>query len=248
MRRSSVLPILLSLLMAGGALEAQSTSAFDTRQRLDARLDSLQSVMARSGDDAEEARAAREIDRIENRLRRGDFQPGDVVDIQVRGDSSLTGEFVVDPARTLEMPTVENIDLWGVLYSEGEAHVRDAVSVYLRDPDIRVRITKRLAVMGEVSSPGFYSLSPSATIADAIDLAEGPTRNANLDQVQLRRGGDDVLRLDQAPLTDITLMQIGTQRGDQLHVPETSNWSLREIIGLTGAVAGLGFAIERLFF
>lgn len=217
-----------------------------TRAELEARLETLQSRM--SGQAARDTSTARRLEKIRERLRTGDFRVGDLVQLQVRGDQSLSGTFSVNRQRQLELPTLPPVDLDGVIYSEVEAALEEALSEYLRNPNIRAQALWRVAVVGGVGEPGFYDLSPSATLSDAMMQAGGPTQRADLDEVEFRRQGTNLLEGWDRPIETLTLAELEAQRGDQLFVPqEGSGMGFVGVLGLISGLSGTVWAITRLF-
>ncbi|HKK08730.1 MAG TPA: SLBB domain-containing protein, partial [Gemmatimonadota bacterium] len=196
-------------LMPGSSAVAQSPArtvpgasagealTFASRQELQTHVDSLSDVLSRTDDSQTAAMIREEIDRTRRRLEQGDFQPGDVIQLTVRGDSTLTGKFPVRSGPELELPTVANVDLSNVLFAEADSVIRASLSEYLRRPEVEVRVLRRVAVTGGVTNPGFYDFPPSATLSEVIMAAGGPTQNAKLTKMEFRRDGKDLL--DQEP-------------------------------------------------
>jgi len=207
-----------------------------TRSELQARLDSLRSA----GDSQAAAR-------VEQRLQRGDLQPGDVLQVQVWGDSSFSGNYVVSPQRTIQIQGLTEVDLHGVLYSEADSAVAKGLQEILRSPRVRVQSLTRVAVLGAVKNPGFYDLQPTSSVADALMVAGGPQQSADVNNMQLVRNGENVLPDKEPGLTTMTLADLGVQRGDQLLVPAQGHGlSLQVILGGLGALIGLTYGITRL--
>lgn len=219
-----------------------------TRQELRSRLDRLEKTVA-SRPGSQDAREARErLDVIRRRLEQGDFQPGDVVRLTARPDTALNGTFRVNEARELELPTIPDVDLAGVLYAEADSVVRRHVAEYIRDPAVRVQVTRRIAVLGAVQSPGFYDLAPSTTLSDVLMAAGGPTGNAELDDIELRRNGKNVLEGRDPSLQRMTLADLGPSRDDQLVVPQQGGgFGVTEALGVISSVSGVAWAITRIF-
>ena len=54
----------------------------------------------------------------------------------------------------------------------------------------------RVQVLGEVSQPGYYTVSPSATLFSALYYFNGPTEMGSLRDVHLIRGNKKITSID----------------------------------------------------
>lgn len=247
------------LLLAAAPAAAQSTGSPDadagmtaaerplaTRAQLEAQLEALES---RSG----AAPAVKQrIERIRTRLREGDFRAGDLVDLRVRGDADLTGTFSVNENRALEAGNLPPLSLDGVLYSEVEPALEEAIRQYVRDPSVRARVLMRIAVVGGVGKPGFYDLPPTATLSEALMEAGGPSSRAKLDEIEYLRQGNDLLEKREEttdrPVETLTLAELGARRGDQLRVPPgDGKGSFMTVLGVVSGISGIAWGISRVF-
>jgi protein involved in polysaccharide export with SLBB domain len=160
--------------------------------------------------------------RIRQRLQEGDFRAGDRILVEVRQEPQLSGEFTVEPGRTITLPDVGAISVAGVLRSELADHLRQELGRYLQNPVVTARSLIRIAILGEVGSPGFFTLPASLVLEDVVMEAGGPTRSANLDRIRIERAGEAIWRdgaLQQAMLDARTLDQLSLQAGDRIVVP-----------------------------
>lgn len=218
-----------------------------TRAELESQLETLKERLA-SDPDRPSRELERRIEQLRDRLQSGDFRAGDLVELRVRSDPDLTGSFSVNRQRQLELETLPSVDLGGVLYSEIESTLRDALDDYIRDPNVRARVLLRVAVVGGVNSPGYYDLSPSTTLSEALMQAGGPSQQAKLDEMEFRREGRDVLSRGEGPVESLTLAELGARRGDQLYVPPAeSGTSVMGVLGVVSGLAGTAWAISRIF-
>lgn len=253
--RSAVAAAFAALLLAGPAAaqtgatgQGGMSAAPAPRSELESRLERLEQSV-QEGESGREARDARQrIEVIRRRLEQGDFQPGDVVRLTVRSDSSLTGTFQVNGQRDLELPTVPDVSLAGVLYAEADSAVREHLGEFIRDPEVRVQVTRRLAILGAVQNPGFYDLAPSTTLSDALMEAGGPTGNADLDDLRLRRGGRNVLEGRDPSLQRMTLADLGPSQDDQLVVPQSGGgFGVLDALGVVSTISGAVWGLTRIF-
>ena len=188
-------------LQAVGTSEARSQSVPDdiraaaaTRTELETRSASLERELR--SDSVKQTRRDSLIvqaQEIERRLREGDFAPGDRIVLHVQGEQSLNDTLTVRGEQMLPVPGFPDLALHGVLRSELRERVQSHLARFLRDPQFSVTPLIRVAVVGEVTRPGFYSLPPDARIADAIMLAGGPTGSGDLGRLTLSHGGRRLL-------------------------------------------------------
>ena len=80
----------------------------------------------------------------------------------------------------------------------------------------------RIAVLGEVATPGFFALPANALLSDAITHAGGPTRDAEMKKLHISRRGTTVQQgenLRSALAAGWTLDDLRLQAGDELIIP-----------------------------
>lgn len=216
-------------------LEAQAqSSAYSSRMRADAR---------------------QRIDHIQTRLQDGDFQVGDRILLDVEGEPELEGEFIVRSGRVVEIPIVGEMPLQGILRSELQAAMQEHLSDYIRNPRVRTQALIRLSVLGQVGSPGFYTIAADLPVTDALTLAGGPTGNADLLAMRVERGDTRIWEgesMETAVIQGRTLDQMNIQAGDRIVIPsggqERSGWETMRIVSITlGSIVSLGYALSRIF-
>lgn len=234
-----------ALVGAAAALSAQMYGPrMATRAELEAAVDSLEHLQAT----ASVRELNQEIVAIRDRLEHGDIRPGDVVTLSVSGEEKWTGEFTVTPRQTLELEDIDPIPLTGVLYAEAEETVARALSRYLREPRVRLDVLKRIAVLGQVGSPGFYNVKGSALVSDVIMMAGGPGGNAKVEKLQIRRDGDRIPESEaRVAFQSRSLDQLGVVSGDELFVPGGTGVSAwRIFVGALGVAGSITLLITRL--
>lgn len=220
------------------------------RQDLQELLQQLeQTAESSSADSGTRQQARSSAARIRQRLQEGDFRAGDRVVLEVRNEPDMTGEFTVEPGRTITLPGAGVISLTGVLRSELDEHLRNELQRYLQNPAVRAHALIRVAIVGEVGSPGFYTLPASLLMEDAVMTAGGPTRRANLDRIRVERAGEVVWRdrtLQQAMLDARTLDQLSLQAGDRIIVPERPTPVWRTALTVVTTAGSLIWLYQRI--
>ena len=232
----------LFLLSVSTVVQAQQVDpgpAQDTRRELETRRDSLAALLLQMDVDDERAPdIERRVANVEQRLRFGDFRPGDVVGLSVRGQDDWTGNFPVQPDQTIVLSGLPPIPLAGVLHSEAEEVIRGALATVLRNPIVELATQMRISVTGQVGEPGFYDVSGTLLLSDVIMLAGGPTQRAKLEDVEIRRLGRTIMRGNELTARGATLDDLGVQGGDVINIPETSD-AFRTVRTISIAIGGI---------
>jgi protein involved in polysaccharide export with SLBB domain len=184
---------------------------------------------------------------IRARLARGDFNVGDRIALTVDGEKTLTDTFTVRSGVELELPNLGSVPLQGVLYSELQPRLESALARYLRDPRVTAVPLIRIAVTGSVARSGWIYVRADMLASDVIMTAGGPSSEADLNRVRIRRGEADVVGIDamRAGLAHgQSLDELGVQSGDQLIVEKRKSFSWGPV--LQGATVLLGLTATIL--
>lgn len=122
---------------------------------------------------------------------------GDMLDIKVFQAEELTGKVRVESSGNITLPLLGSIKVAGLTPSEVETKLKTLLgSKYLQNPQVTVFMeegftTQRVTLEGEVKKPGVYPIKGSATVLQAIAMAEGLAPLADSSKVVLfRRNGD----------------------------------------------------------
>jgi len=239
MRRYLLRPLLallgaLTLSPLPAAAQADLGSAWTaTRAELERRvtqLDALASSTAYS--ERARLRSAEEAATIRRRLGEGDFRVGDRIFIEIDGSASegfggvsAAAGFrdtvtVFDGAR-INVRTIGEVSLAGVLRSELQGRVNAAVNEVILNSRATARPLVRLAVFGAVARPGFYTVPLETRVDDLVMLAGGPSPDAATNQMRFQRG--DTVILDAGELQSMiasgqVIGAMGLHEGDQLTI------------------------------
>ena len=251
--------VTLLLLVAGSSpsnaqalVDDSSRRAMASRRELDS-LAKLARASAESAGITAEQRSAfqRYAADAQRRLDEGDFQPGDRIIVDVSGDSTVRDTFTVRPSQVLVLPNLPPIPLHGVLRSELRDHLAAHLHEFVKDTLVRASPLLLVGVLGEVARPGYYRMSLETSLGDALMLAGGPTHDADLTRMLVRRGNRTLIpprEIRTAMVRRVPLVQLGVDDGDELLVagPRTRNWSLLlQLVGLgTGLLVAL-YTIRR---
>jgi protein involved in polysaccharide export with SLBB domain len=176
----------------------------------------------------------------------GEVRVGDRIVLSVRGDSALTDTFPVSPGRTLRLPNLPELSLQGVPRAQLQDYVTQHIARFVRDPVVEVRSLIRIGLLGEVDRPGFYFVTTDGLISDAIMMAGGPTREADLTKTTVRRGATVLWERAEfrGALTEgKTLDQLGLRSGDEIVIGERRRGRLDSVLRVAGFVSGIALGI-----
>ncbi|MDH3734664.1 MAG: hypothetical protein OEU54_14135 [Gemmatimonadota bacterium] len=239
--------------VSAASVDAQQLMAADhgsrmaTREALTAQVDSLQSAIGMMERGNERTQAEMSMQAIATRLREGDVHAGDVVQLSVVGEERWTNAHTVTPIRTLALEAIDPIDVSGILHSELEEALSLELSRYLRDPRIQVDVLKRIGVTGYVGRPGFYTITGTSLVSDAVMLAGGPAGNSNVNTIQFRRLGVPLDIPTNVVWQSMSLDDLGVQSGDEMYIPQGGSSLGRFIIAALGIALTITLIAFRLF-
>jgi len=192
------------------------------------QLDALASSTAYS--ERARLRSAQEAATIRRRLGDGDFRVGDRIFIEIDGSASeglrgvsapvaVRDTVTVFEGARINVRTIGEVSLAGVLRSELQGRVNAAVNEVILNSRATTRPLVRLAVFGAVARPGFYTVPMETRVDDLVMLAGGPSPDAATNEMRFQRGDTVIL----APVELHTIIAsgqvvgaIGLQEGDQL--------------------------------
>jgi len=246
---------LIAVALCGRIASAQSPvmkeSSFETRAQLQVAVS-----------EAERAHRSIEASLLRTRLQNGDFQDGDkillAIDIPVlqagdNGDArrgTREDTVTVRSGRMLRFANFSNIPelcLEGVLRSELTDTVTAYLSKYIRDPKVRAVPLLRVAVLGAVTHPGWYSTRTDAVLADLIMQAGGVNAESDVSKTLIRRAGEPIWSTDQVrvALADgLSLDQLHLRAGDEVFVSTKRQFSVTSAVQLVAGLTAVFLAVK----
>lgn len=235
-------PAISALALLSAAASGQSpASLLTSRGELTVAAEQAE-LAAASGNGGARTRNALLAASIRQRLRDGDFQPGDRVVLTVVSEATRTDTLVVRSGRILELPGKITLPLAGVLRSELEGRATTEVLKYVKAQQVTVTPLTRIGVLGEVARPGYFALPSDVALTDAIMAAGGPTVAADVERTIVRRGSQEYRTTDETRLAvsrGMTIDQFGLSAGDELVVGKQRDFLGTRVIGLVGALTSL---------
>jgi protein involved in polysaccharide export with SLBB domain len=151
---------------------------------------------------------------------------GDLLVIQVFGETDLSGKFMVGPTGNITLPVVGGLQVSGLTLTQARDAVEKACKDLVKRPFVTVSLDemgseRKVYASGYVMKPGPLVLPFGSSIADAL-AAAGPTEIGDLRRVRLTHSGGQPMIFDMSGFRAGTAMNIneGVQWGDVLYVPK----------------------------
>jgi len=128
--------------------------------------------------------------------------PGDRVRVQFFGNVNEPGNYEYEVSRDgiLDISNIGPVTVAGMSFSEFRADLNKRVQETLIGTQVSVSMgqlrTMRVYVLGDVQQPGSYVVNGLSTISAALFLSRGVSEIGTLRDIQLKRSGRVVSRLD----------------------------------------------------
>jgi polysaccharide export outer membrane protein len=103
--------------------------------------------------------------------------PGDVLQITVWKNDTLSRSLPVRPDGKISMPLLHDIQAAGLTAMQLRDKIATALGEFMPNPEVAVSVTDvrsmRISILGEVAKPGVLELRGQTTILEAIAMAGG---------------------------------------------------------------------------
>lgn len=126
--------------------------------------------------------------------------PGDELIIDVYGASQITNKIKIAPDGSVNVPRIGPINVNGMTVDRAQAQICAAMGKHYQNASIKLSVgqtrTMSIHVMGEVKTPGTYTLSAFATVFHALYMAGGINEVGTLREVKVARNGRVISVID----------------------------------------------------
>lgn len=163
--------------------------------------------------------------------------PGDSIEVQLVGNTKGRYTLVVDREGRLKFPEIGAVAVGGMRFDAMRAMLEKRVNEQIIGTQVSIGIGKlrsiRVYIVGEAERPGSYVVSGLSTITGAVTASGGVKRIGSLRNVQLKRNGYTVAKLDLYDflLKGDTRNDVRLQPGDVILIPPVG-----ATVGVSGAV------------
>lgn len=133
---------------------------------------------------------------------------GDILSINVWGESDLDKEVVVDQDGTINYPLLSNVHVAGLSIKQIDDKITRMLELdYLVNPEVGVRIieyhSQKILVLGEIKNPGLYVLTGVTSLLEIISRAGGVSDNVgnkisifrSIEHRRIASGSEDITTL-----------------------------------------------------
>lgn len=126
--------------------------------------------------------------------------PGDEVIIDIYGASQTSSKLKVSPDGNITIPKMGPLSVAGLTVDQAQSQVRSMMGKHYQGSSIKVTVGQTRSVivnvMGEVKTPGTYTLSAFSTVFNALHMAGGITELGTLRNIKVSRNGRVISTID----------------------------------------------------
>ena len=126
--------------------------------------------------------------------------PGDIVSIHVYGDKDKSYDLVVSNDGDIEIEYIGPLDAGGMSYKELKQTLSSQLKRHYKNSLFKISISKyssiQVTLIGDVKYPGIYNLASFATAKDLLIEAKGVRKSASVREIDIKRNGKTVAKLD----------------------------------------------------
>jgi polysaccharide export outer membrane protein len=141
--------------------------------------------------------------------------PGDKIAVTVDQHAELSGEFEIGAAGTYNQPLAGAIGVGGMAPSAAATQIANKLSRYIKAPSVKVTLLSRppltVPVVGEVRSPGTYTVPAGSNVLTAVAFAGGLSDFADEDHIFVLRSKPTPLRI-RFRYSDLLTPSVGASR------------------------------------
>jgi len=119
------------------------------------------------------------------------ISPGDIVSIVVFPVAEYSREVTVQPDGKIELPLIGSLLVKGLTSRELQDLLRERYGKYVANPQVTVNVRhfagRRVAIIGEVRTPGYYEYRDGMKLLELVSQVGGTTEFAATTRVRILR-------------------------------------------------------------
>ncbi|MBN1620687.1 polysaccharide export protein [candidate division WOR-3 bacterium] len=151
------------------------------------------------------------------------FARGDGIKVILVAETGEEREniYTIQNDGTILLPVIGRIRIEGMTIEEAQEEISSKLKEIYRDPTVFIIPVWKVTILGEVKSPGVYSVEGSVTASRLLALSGGPAQRADLIRSTLYRDGQESsLNLKRCISLTGTQEDIELKSGDVIYVPK----------------------------
>lgn len=131
--------------------------------------------------------------------------PNDVLHIDIFGMAEATYDLTVSKEGNIRIPNAGVTQVSGLTIENAEKIIKKKLaviysSIHSGGTNVAVSINNirsiKVYIMGEVSTPGSYTLTSVSSVFNALNACGGPSNNGTMRNIKVIRGGKEVAKVD----------------------------------------------------
>ncbi len=126
--------------------------------------------------------------------------PGDEVILDISGASQKSGKYKISPEGSVIIDKIGPVHISGMTVAQAQSAVIAKMGSHYQNSSIKLTVgqtrTITVNVLGEVETPGTYTLSAFSTVFNALYLAGGITNIGTMRNIKVTRGGRTISIVD----------------------------------------------------
>lgn len=126
--------------------------------------------------------------------------PGDELIVDIYGASQASTKYTIAPDGSIVIPKIGPVAVSGMSVDAAQSRIMGAIGKHYKNSSIKLTVgqtrTISISVMGEVLTPGTYTLSAFATVFHALYMAGGTSSIGTLRDIKVARNGRIISTVD----------------------------------------------------
>lgn len=161
------------------------------------------------------------------------IESGDIINVNVFPAEEFSKEVTVQPDGTVDIPLIGPVKARGLKAEDLEKTLTAKFSKYVANPNVTINVRKfssnKVAVIGQITTPGYFEYREGMRLLDLIAQASGPQDYARSAKVRIYRripGADgkiteEIIKADLAAIFDGEMQKnILLMNGDIVYIPK----------------------------
>ena len=125
---------------------------------------------------------------------------GDLLDVHVYGDRNKKYALEVSNDGTIDIEYIGPVRIGGMSFIEAKKHLENQLKRHFKMSSFKIVVSKyssiQVTLIGDVNYPGIYNLSSFSTAKDLLIEAKGVREGASVREIDIKRNGKTVAKLD----------------------------------------------------